>query len=167
MDRRACAAKPRQSAMDSIYTPDIRTGHGHDYQDVVALLVEDNDFLRQLVLRVLHELGIQDIRHAREGKHGLRAFRDRPAHVVIVEFGQDPDEACGLMRRLQKLKPVAKGATGLIALLPRPDRDAVMRAHDAGAEAVVAEPIAPGELGRHVEAIIQRHAGPAADGANS
>ena len=130
-----------------------------DPQDIVVLVVEDNEFLRQIVGQVLHGLGLRDVRYVSGDAEALRAFATQPAHLVIVEFGRDCEAAFKLLRTLGQSAAGAHGRIGLIALVPEPNRERVIKAHDAGAEAVVAEPIAPGELADHVTAIIRRHQG--------
>ena len=127
------------------------------FRDVVALVVEDNEFLRGVVGTVLHQLGINDVRYVRTPEGGLRAFAKRAAHVVIVEFGDENEAACRLLKKLQLSQQETHAAPGLIALVPQPDRLRVIKAHDSGAEAVVAEPIAPGDLAAHVRTIVKRH----------
>ncbi len=128
-----------------------------DPQDIVVLVVEDNELLRQIVGQVLHGLGLRDVRYVRSAADGLRAFAAQPAHLVIVEFGRDCQAADDMLRALAQSPACAHGRIGLIALAPEPNRERVIKAHDAGAEAVVAEPIAPKELADHVAAIIRRH----------
>ncbi len=128
-----------------------------DPRDIAVLVVEDNEFLRRIVGQVLQGLGIRDVRYVRTEAQGWRACAARPAHLVIVEFGRDCQAAHDLLRVLGQSPDRAHGHIGLIALVPEPNRERVIRAHDAGAEAVVAEPIAPKELADHVAAVIRRH----------
>lgn len=130
-----------------------------DPQDIVVLVVEDNEFLRQIVGQVLHGLGLRDVRYVSGDAEALRAFAAQPAHLAIVEFGRDCEAAFKLLRTLGQSAAGGRGRIGLIALVPEPNRERVIKAHDAGAEAVVAEPIAPSELADHVTAIIRRHQG--------
>lgn len=130
-----------------------------DPQDIVVLVVEDNQFLRQIVGQVLHGLGIRDVRYVRSEAEGRRAFAAQPAHLVVVEFGRECQAAFDLLRDLGQSSASVQGRIGLIALVPEPNRERVIRARDAGAEAVVAEPIAPKELTDHIAAIIRRHQG--------
>lgn len=128
-----------------------------DYKDIVVLVVEDSEFLRQVVKRVLLDLGIRDVRYVRTENEGRRAFVERAAHLVIVEFGRTCHAAADLLAELRQAADANNGATGLIALVPEPNRERVIQARNAGAEAIVAEPIAPKELAEHIEAVIRRH----------
>lgn len=128
-----------------------------EFKDIVALVVEDNEFLRKIVAHVLSDLGIEDVRFVRTEEDGLHAFVERPAHIVIIEFSHEYQAAYDMLKKLRESPHCTHGATGLIALVPAPDRERVIKAHDAGAEAVVAEPIAPKELVEHVKTIIHRH----------
>ena len=78
---------------------------------------------------------------------------------MVVEFGRECQAAFDLLRDLGQSSASVQGRIGLIALVPEPNRERVIRARDAGAEAVVAEPIAPKELTDHIAAIIRRHQG--------
>ncbi|MGH0030941.1 MAG: hypothetical protein ACQGVC_14200, partial [Myxococcota bacterium] len=99
------------------------------------LVVEDNELLRQIVGQVLHGLGLRDVRYVRKAADGLRAFAAQPAHLVIVEFGRDCQAAFDMLRALAQSPACAHGKIGLIALVPEPNRERVIKAHDAGAEA--------------------------------
>lgn len=127
------------------------------FKDVSVLVMEDNGFLRSVVVNVLVGLGVQDVRYVRSPHDALREFVGRGAHVVIVECGAEFDAACDLFKKLRKSPQWKHGLTGLVALVPKPNRERVIKVRDAGAEAIIAEPIAPGDLADHVRTIVNRH----------
>lgn len=140
---------------------EAKAGERTGFRDIVAIVVEENDLIRSLATHVLSDLGIVDVRRVGTEKDGLRAFAERPAHLVIVEFGREHAAARRLLERLSRSPQVRHGATGLIALVPEPDRDTVLLAHASGAEAVVGEPFSSAQLADHVRAIVRRHRAPA------
>jgi len=139
--------------------PETAAGAQADFRNVVAIVVEANKLVRDLAAHVLADLGIADVRRVATEKEGLKAFSDRPAHVVIVEYGPDHADARRLLELLRKSPYYRHGETGLIALVPHPDRETVLEVHAAGAEAVVAEPFSPSQLAEHVRAVVRRHQG--------
>ena len=131
---------------------------GTDFRNIVALVVEQNALIRDLVTHVLTDLGIVDVRRVASEIEGFKTFARHPAHIVIVEFGREHAAARRLLERLSQSPHCMHGDTGLIALVPEPDRETVLQARDAGAEAVVAEPFSPKELAGHITTIVRRHA---------
>jgi DNA-binding NarL/FixJ family response regulator len=126
-------------------------------KDLTVILCEDNAVIRRIVLDVLQDIGIEDIRHAREPEEALKAFGERAAHIVFVEVGKGDDPAIRLLKTIKSSEFYESGVTGLIALAPYPSRDVVFAARRAGAEVVIAEPIAPDQLAEHVETVGLAH----------
>ena len=127
----------------------------HDLKDLVVLVVEDQEIIRKIVLRVLKDLGITDVRCFKNGKEGLTFLAKHQVHLIIAEFGGHLDS----LRMLETLRaspdPMITNM-GFIMLVPHPHRKEVERVREAGADAVVSEPISPRVLAEHIDVVAVR-----------
>lgn len=116
----------------------------HDPTPMPDILVIDDDAaVRHFVRDVLAPRG-HTVRSAGDGEAGLRAFRERPADLVVCDIFMPEAEGLETIRALRRLAPTVPiiaaggGGHGAISFLPH----AVV----FGANAVLDKPIRPGDL---------------------
>src|SRR5262245_44724316 len=82
------------------------------------LLIDDEDVLRRMT-RLLLERSGHEVEEAADGEQGLRAFRERPADVVLCDLfmpGREGMETIGLLRRAGA-RVVAMSGGGVIGAM--------------------------------------------------
>jgi len=91
---------------------------------MARILVIDDDRLREL-LRVLLEKAGHEVDEAPEGGAGLRAYRARPADLVVCDLFMPGQEGLETIRALRLAAPAAKvlaisggGLHGTVGALP-------------------------------------------------
>lgn len=92
-----------------------------EFPELCVAVVEDHDFQRRMVVRVLRELGVRDVIECTDGQHALealRAGRQRP-DVAIVDLDLPKIDGIELIRHLaeERLARAAIIASGLEANL--------------------------------------------------
>lgn len=79
----------------------------HRYADLQILVVDDEEFSRSIVVRILRKLGVSHIRQAADGRDGLNSLRFLGrVDCVIVDFNMPQ------MNGLQMLKSIRAGTAG-------------------------------------------------------
>jgi DNA-binding response OmpR family regulator len=115
-----------------------------------VLVVDDDHTVREVVVSYLRAAG-HEVAEAADGVSALRAWRDRPADLVVLDLmlpGLDGLEVCRRLRELSDVPVVmltAKGAVG----------DRVLGL-EHGADDYVTKPFSPRELVLRVDSILRR-----------
>ncbi|SFJ32705.1 MULTISPECIES: response regulator transcription factor [Amycolatopsis] len=121
------------------------------------LLIEDDPLVRRGLQLALSRHG-HDVHTAETGEDGLRALRETPADLVVLDLmlpGIDGIEVC---RRIR-----ADGEVPVIMLTARGDDYDVVGGLAAGADDYVVKPAQPTVLDARIRAVLRRSAG-ASDG---
>lgn len=117
------------------------------------LLIEDNDQIRQFARIVLENAG-HEVREAPDGEAGLRAFRQRPAELVICDLIMPIREGLEMIAELRRggaTVPILAMSGG--GTLGDPNQMlAVARA--LGATRTLPKPFSPNELVSAVEQLL-------------
>jgi two-component system KDP operon response regulator KdpE len=117
------------------------------------LLIEDDERIRNAVIRALRERG-HAVASAGTALGGLRlAVEDRP-DLVVLDLGLPDLDGGELLRMLR-----AVSAVPVIVATARDDDDSVVRALDAGADDYVVKPFSAGQLDARIRAVLRRSAG--------
>src|SRR5260370_3147470 len=117
----------------------------HREDEMPLILIIDDDALVRATLRRVLEADGYDVTEAGDGRAGLRAFRARPAEVVLCDMVMPDMEGAETITALLAERP----APAIIAMSGRsPDPLATARA--LGARATLRKPFAFGDLRRAV-----------------
>lgn len=86
-----------------------------------VLVVDDEDSIRQLIREALQHAGY-DVREARDGKEGLRCYRQEPADLVIMDILMPDQDGLESIMTLRQEFPTAKiiaitGGSDMIGIL--------------------------------------------------
>lgn len=125
------------------------------FSDLEVLIVDDEEFCRTVVARLLRDLGIKKIRHASDGYQGLENLRfPYVADVVVLDFNMPK------MNGLEMLKKVREGSAGVdrdqtIAMLTgHADRELVSTAQALDVNAFMVKPTSLEILAGRLEHIL-------------
>lgn len=80
---------------------------GSEFAGVSVLVVEDNDFVRDLVASQLKQIGFTRIRTAPDGDTALSICAEAPPGLMICDINMEPMNGFELIQRLRD-----KGLTG-------------------------------------------------------
>ncbi len=124
------------------------------FQDVSVLIVEDNQFLRKLVRSMLRQLGVQEATDVSDGLDALEALSTRDHDVILLDWvmpGFNGEEVLQIVRRSpeHKLRTIP-----IIVMSAFTNHSNVVRAAEAGADAVIAKPLSVSLLGRRIERVM-------------
>lgn len=116
------------------------------------LVIDDDDIFRDVLVSALTQGG-HDVRWAENGVEGLRAFRERPAKLVITDIvmpeKEGLDTIMDLRREFSGLRIIAM--SGGLAHDPRLY---LRMAEKFGANAVLAKPFALADLLQTVDTVL-------------
>ncbi len=127
----------------------------YNLESVAVLVVEDNRFMRNILVNVLKGLGVQHVAEARDGYEALEEMRNTPTDIVIMDWEMDGMHGSKLLRTIRS------GKRGLNPLVPVVVVSAntivrnVLQARDTGMTEFLAKPVSAAALYGRIVAIIE------------
>jgi two-component system chemotaxis response regulator CheY len=116
------------------------------------LVIDDQEFVRAIVRKMLAQIGIGSVVEAGDGTAGLDVVeRERP-DLVICDVQMRPLDGFGFVQALRAL-PVAR-STPVILLTAHTDPTTLARAEDVGVDAFLAKPVLPPALKDKIISVI-------------
>jgi two-component system chemotaxis response regulator CheY len=118
-------------------------------QQQVVLIVDDDPFIRKLILTTLEGVSSFVLHEAGDGEDAVQLAQRESPRLVFLDIDMprlDGIEACRQMRRL----PAMAGAN-IVMLTASADDTARSRASDAGANRFLTKPFSPLDLLRIVD----------------
>src|SRR5262245_45191672 len=128
---------------------------GYDFQSVKALVVDDNEHMRQLTRAMLRGLGIADAREAGDGEVALQIAAETVPDLIVTDLRMGPMDGIELVRRIRD--PEAPYAyAGIIMMTAHSEYELICAARDAGTTEFLAKPISVQTLAGRITEIIER-----------
>ncbi|OAN45676.1 chemotaxis protein [Paramagnetospirillum marisnigri] len=116
------------------------------------LIIDDQEFVRTIVKKMLQQVGVGLIVEAHDGNSGLEAAeRDLP-DVVICDVQMRPVDGFGFVKAL-RAKPFGT-AMPVIMLTAHTDATTVERAKELNVNAFLAKPVLPPALKEKIIAVV-------------
>jgi PAS domain S-box-containing protein len=122
--------------------------------DVTVLVVDDQQFTRDVVAAILRRTGAA-VQTAASVREGLRLFRKLEPHLVVCDIAM-PDEDGYVFLREVRARPDALRATPILALTAFGRPEDRLLALDAGFDAYLKKPVDPAELAQLVQRLAAR-----------
>jgi two-component system chemotaxis response regulator CheY len=130
-----------------------------DYSKLKILLVEDEDYTRQLIRQLLHQLGVRSISEAGNGKDGLlEILRTRP-DIVFCDIHMKPIGGLELLRQLRAVKLPAIAGTAVVMLTADASNEAVVSAKELTVNGYLVKPVSLTHLKARIDTVMANQAG--------
>lgn len=127
-------------------------------RELRVLLVEDDDFTRRLVLRLLNDLEIHLVTEARDGMNALEVLRDKGDGIDLIICDLEMPRMSGL-----DLLHALRTATGnpladipVIVLTAHREADTVKRAIAYGISGYLVKPVSKADLVKRLSFAMQK-----------
>ena len=126
---------------------------------VRVLVVDDNDFIRDLVAGMLREIGFVEIHKAVDGHDALRQLETADPGLIICDVEMKPMDGLEFIESLRKHAWPGAAKTPVILLTVHTELAIVKRAAKLGVEAYVVKPVQRKQLEGRVMTALERAAG--------
>ncbi|MEW5727914.1 MAG: response regulator [Pseudomonadota bacterium] len=124
-----------------------------DFSSLKILIIDDQEFVRTIVKKMLGQLGTGQVVEAVDGNTGLEVtVRERP-NLVICDIQMRPMDGFGFVKMLRATPGVA--ATPVIMLTAHTDATTVARAKELSIGAFLAKPVLPPALKEKIIRVLQ------------
>ena len=120
------------------------------------LVVDDNPHMRTIIQTLVQGLGVQEVRQASDGAHGLRLLREAPADIALVDLNMWPMDGTAFTRAVRNEPDSPDAYLPVIMMTGHVDRSRVEAARDAGVTEFLLKPLTLRALTERLEAVIHR-----------
>jgi two-component system chemotaxis response regulator CheY len=123
-----------------------------DLSEIDFLLVDDNRFIRQLLLEILRSWGARSIREATGSEEALYEIERHPPDVIFCDWMMGPTDGLGFLKKLRTMKTHQR--IPLIMVSGHATTDHVAAALGEGADSYIVKPFKPATLMSHLLKVI-------------
>lgn len=117
-----------------------------------VLVIDDQEFVRAIVKKMLTQIGIGTVVEAHDGNSGLEVVGRENPDVVICDVQMRPMDGFGFVKLLRALPHGAR--VPVIMLTAHTDPATVGRAKELGVQAFLAKPVLPPGLRDKILAVL-------------
>ena len=117
---------------------------GVDLASLKVLVIDDQEFVRTIVKKMLTQLGLGTVLEAHDGNSGLDVVVREAPDLVICDIQMRPVDGFGFVRQLRTTPAVSH--TPVIMLTAHTDATTVARAKELAINAFLAKPVLPPAL---------------------
>lgn len=110
------------------------------FTQMKALVIEDQDFIRTVVIRILRQLDFNTVWEADEGASGLAIALERQPDVVICDIEMRPVDGLTFLSQLRQKEELGR-RTPVVFLTNHAHKEMVLKARDLGVNAFIAKPV--------------------------
>lgn len=123
-------------------------------QSLQVLLVDDNPHMRTIIVAILNSAGIRRIREVSDGAEALKALRDTPIDLAIVDFNMFPLDGVAFTRMVRNSADSTNPYLPIIMMTGHSERARVQEARDAGVNEFMVKPITARGILERIQAVI-------------
>ena len=124
------------------------------HYDASILLVDDYEFIRTILERMLQQLGYQNLRMAADGVDALHLLRTRPTDLVITDYHMPEMDGIGLFQAMQQDPVLAKIPVLLISGVPT--EKFATQALAIGIQSTLNKPFRAEQLDQEIQSLLTR-----------
>jgi CheY-like chemotaxis protein len=129
---------------------------GAGFENLKALIVEDNAHMRALLRALLNSVGIKDIVEASHGGSALQMLRERKSDLVLSDLAMKPMDGLEFTRQVRNSDASPKPFVPIIMITGHTEKHRVEAARDAGVTEFLAKPITAANLYARIAEIVER-----------
>ncbi len=124
------------------------------HYDASILLVDDYEFIRTILERMLQQLGYQNLCMAADGVDALHLLRTRPVDLVITDYHMPEMDGIGLFQAMQQDPVLAKIPVLLISSVP--NEKFVTQSLAIGIQSTLNKPFRAEQLDQEIQSLLTR-----------
>jgi two-component system, chemotaxis family, chemotaxis protein CheY len=126
------------------------------FENLKALIVEDNGHMRTLLRELMHSVGIREISEAPNGETALRVMSERKCDLILSDMAMAPMDGIAFTRHLRTSETSPNRFVPIIMVTGHTEKHRVEAARDAGVTEFLAKPITPHNLYSRITEIVER-----------
>lgn len=125
-----------------------------DFSTLKVLVIDDETYIRKVVIQLLRRLEVTYIVEAAEGKAGfMEVVRNKP-HIVLCDINMQPVDGMTFLSILRKTSNTEIAATPVIFLTADSQQETVMRAAKLNVNGYLVKPVSLTDLKKRMVAAL-------------
>ena len=129
---------------------------GPGFENLKALIVEDNAHMRALLRALLNSAGIKDVVEAGNGQMAIEILRERKSDLVLSDLAMKPMDGLEFTRYVRNNDQSPNPFVPIIMITGHTEKHRVEQARDAGVTELLAKPVTAGNLFARIAEIVER-----------
>ncbi|HJT42409.1 MAG TPA: response regulator [Rhizomicrobium sp.] len=129
---------------------------GAGFDNLKALIVEDNAHMRSLLRALLNSIGIKEVVEAAHGQAAIDFLRERKSDLVLTDMAMKPMDGLEFTRHVRMHEHSPNPFVPIIMISGHTERYRVEAARDAGVTEFLAKPITAHNLFARIAEIVER-----------
>jgi two-component system chemotaxis response regulator CheY len=118
------------------------------------LIVENHALMRMLLRAMLRGFGVARIVEARDVPEALKLARAERFDAIVLDFFLGAQDGADFAREVRRDPACVNRQTPILLITSAPEHAKVIKARDAGVDAMMGKPIAPSDLHRRLEQLL-------------
>lgn len=131
----------------------------HPYENLRVLVLEDETYIRQIICRLLRQIGFRLINEAANGVEGFKEIlRVRP-QVILCDIHMEPVDGITFLRKVRALGHDPLAQVPVIFLTADKQHDTVMAAKELRVDGYLAKPVSMNTLKDRIDHVLTQRQG--------
>lgn len=127
----------------------------YSLSDLKVLIVDDNQFMRTILLNALNAMQIGNIEIANSGRRAIDLMANNSYDLVITDLEMENGSGIDLIQSIRAGRNISDPLVPVIVLSANTTRSMIMSARDAGTTEFLAKPVSAKALYRRITAIVE------------
>jgi len=129
---------------------------GATFENLKALVVEDNAHMRTLLRTLLMGIGLREVAEAQDGRQALEMVALHGPDFVLTDLSMKPVDGIAFTYELRNAHDSPNPYLPVIMVSGHTEKERVLAARDAGVTEFLAKPITAQNLFRRIAEIVDR-----------
>lgn len=127
---------------------------GNPYEQVRVLVLEDEWHIRQIICRLLRQIGFNLIHDVANGADGFKELLRVKPQVILCDIHMEPIDGLTFLRKLRGLGQPDFTRVPVIFLTADAQRDTVVEAKDLRVDGYLVKPVSQTQLKQRLDAVL-------------
>lgn len=127
-----------------------------NYGELTAIIIDDQEFVRNIVSKMLTQFGFGKVLSAADGGSGFDAVMAHKPDIVICDIVMKPVGGMEFLERFRREGGEEAENTPVIFMTGDLDQDTITKAHALGVDALVLKPVPPKKLREKINLLLVR-----------
>lgn len=125
------------------------------FENKKALIIDDQEFVRTIVTKILDKIGFGSIHAASDGEEGLKLTKEERPDIVICDLKMENMNGLQFLEALRHDEDKKLRATPVIILTGEVDQSLTLSAHSHGVDAIVLKPVSVDNMHEKLSMVMQ------------
>ena len=127
----------------------------YDLSNLRVLVVDDNRFMRTVIVNILKSFGVEHIAQAPDGEKALHDVRELELDLIFTDWEMARVSGFELIRSVRADRRNPNHMVPIIMVTANTFKESIMQARDAGVTELLAKPISASSLYKRIASVIE------------